>query len=253
MPQTIDEYIDSVQQDLTVGGLLPKLLDSTQILSLIEKKALPYFYKYYKYSTSMVHYLVDTKEMKRQTDSTGWYYIKLPCEIQAVTWVWEIQNTSLFNIGINAPNLSINLGVTNQPYLSSYVTTVAELGVYKATLDNFSDTLDILSKFTVKFDYNDNNNIFSVLTSLKHRYLVLECEANIQSEYLFDDPLFYKYTLGLAKQQMGRALTYYDFQMPGGVKYNGEGILSEGKEEIKEVEEAIKAMGNSGFIFLNKR
>jgi hypothetical protein len=37
------------------------------------------------------------------------------------------KGASLFQLGLNTPNLSVNLGVTNQPYLSSYVTTIGEL------------------------------------------------------------------------------------------------------------------------------
>jgi hypothetical protein len=41
--------------------------------------------------------------------------------------------------------------------------------------------------------------------------------------------------------------------LPGGIKYNSADMVSGGKEEMKEVEEEIKAMSNSSFFYLIKR
>ena len=75
-------------------------------------------------------------QLYNQNYPLDYNYVNVPCEIQTVVYLYEVRGDSLFQLGINSPNLSVNLGVTNQPYLSSYVTTIGELGVYKTILDS---------------------------------------------------------------------------------------------------------------------
>jgi hypothetical protein len=248
---TIEELIDLIQQDLTVGCALPKLLPDTEIRRIVETKAMPWFFQNYQYAVQKMYYFL-SKDAWSSDEWTKYKYLKLPCEIQTVTWIYTIRDTSLFTLGINAPNLSINMGVTNQPYLSSYVTTIGDLGVYKALLDSFGDMLDQFSKFTVRHHYNQMTNRLNVLTKIEGN-MILEAYANVESEALFADTNFIKYTTGLAKQQLGQLMGRYDFTLPGGVKFNSEGLITEGKENVTEVVEMINGQSKAGFFFMIKR
>lgn len=248
---TIEELIDVIQGELTVSGALPKLLPDLEVRRLIENKVEPWFYQNYLYGVQKTYYHVSHEAFKTE-EWTRYRYIQLPCEIQTISWIYEVRKTSLLSLGINAPNLSINLGVTNQPYLSSYTTTIGELGVYKTVLDSFSDMLNQLSKFTVKFNYNQMNNRLNVLTSIKGD-LILECYANVQKEGLYADPNFISYATAVSKKQLGALMTRYNFNLPGGISYNGDQLISEGNDEISKIEEEIKHIGNSSFMFMVKR
>jgi hypothetical protein len=60
MPQyAIEELIDFVQQDLTVGCALPKVLPDTEIRRFVETRAVKWFYQNYQYAVSKVYYFVD--------------------------------------------------------------------------------------------------------------------------------------------------------------------------------------------------
>jgi hypothetical protein len=258
---TIEELIDVVQGELTISCALPKLLPDLEIRRIIENKAAPWFYQNYYYAVQKIYYYID-KRAFHTDEFTKYRYITLPCEIQTISWIYETRDRSLFNVGINAPNLSINLGVTNQPYLSSYVTTIGELGVYKTVLDSFSDMLDILSKYTVKFQYNQMNNRLNILSGgnntlsdVGHHYesMILEAYANVENEALFADPMFVMYVTGLAKQQLGALMTRYNFNLPGGIQYNGDSLISEGKEEMQRVIDEIKGQSNSAWFVMVKR
>jgi hypothetical protein len=48
---------------------------------------------------------------------------------------------------------------------------------------------------------------------------------------------------------MGR----YDFQLPGGIKIQAADLVSQGKEEVKEVEEEIKGQSNSTWFIMVKK
>ena len=248
---SVEEFIDFVQNELTISCSLPKTLPDANIRLIIEKRALPYFYRWYQYAVQKMYFLI-YKEAFFTEEFTKYNYVNVPCEIQSVTYLHEVRGESLFQLGINTPNLSVNLGVTNQPYLSSYVTTIGELGVYKTVLDSMSDMLNQLNKYTLKYQFNQLNHRLHILTNVKY-HVIMEAYANIPAENLFKEDLFFKYVVGYSKQQLGNLVGRYDFTLPGGVKIQAADLVTQGKEEVKEVEEEIKGQSTSSFFIMVKR
>lgn len=248
---TIDELIDLVNSELTFDCQIPQILNTRTIRRIITTQAQPWFYQNYRYAVQQAYYLIDRSLMEtKEFTRDKWIY--LPAEIQSVTWLYKVNRDSLFQLGLNAPNLSINLGISNQPYLSSYVTTIGELGVYKTVLDNMSDMLDQFSLFTVKYDYNQMANRLAILTNVKDD-LVAECYANVEPEHLYADPLFINYIIGMSKMKIGEMVGRYDFKMPGNVTYNSQMMLDEGRQMVDKVEETVKGMPNADFFYMVKR
>lgn len=248
---TQEEFIDFVQQDLSIGYALPIELPCTEIQRFIETQALDWFYQNYFYSVIKMYYFLD-KEAFKTDEFTRFRYITLPDEIQTIPYIYQIMGTSLFQLGINVPNLSVNMGVSNQPYLSSYTSTIAELGVYKSIIDSMSDMLNQMNKYTVRYDFNYPMHRLHILSDVRYD-LILECYANAPKEFLFTDPQFQKYVIGWSRQQLGRLLGRYDWNLPGGVKINSDALVNEGKEGMKEVEEYIKGQSQTGFFYMVKR
>jgi hypothetical protein len=243
--------VDLVQNELTISCALPRTLPDNNVRQIIETRALPWFYRTYQFAVQKMYFLI-VKEAFFSEEFTKYNYVDVPCEIQSVTYLYEVRGSSLFQLGINQPNLSVNLGVTNQPYLSSYVTTIGELGVYKTILDNMSDMLNQLNKYTLKYNFNQLNHRLHILTNVKYD-VIMEAYANIPRENLFRDDLFFKYVVGYSKIQLGNLTGRYDYTLPGSVKINSADLVSQGKEEVKEVEESINGMSNSSFFFMVKR
>ncbi len=248
---SIEELIDFVQNDITIGCSLPKVLPDTEIRRFVETRAKEWFYQNYQYAVSKQYYFVD-KTAFTTDEYTKYRHIELPCEIQSISYVYQMRGESLLQLGINTPNMSVNLGVTNQPYLSSYVTTIGELGVYKTLIDNLSDMMNQLNLYTTKFHFNYRTHRFNVLTNVKY-HLILECYVNIPDEDLFTDPYFIKYVTAWSKWQMGNLTGRYTMQLPGGVTINNTDLVTQGREEMKEVEEDIKNMSQGAFFFMVKR
>ena len=249
---TIEELIDFVQSDITIYGTLPKNLPDQAIRQFVETRALPWFYMNYIYAVSLMYYYVDKCAFEQET-FTRFSYIDLPCEIQSISWIHQVRSVNMLQLGLNNPNLSVNLGVTNQPYLSSYVTTIGELGTYKAIIDSMSDMLDQMTLFTSKYHFNEQTSRLNILTHV-NTSLILEAYINIPQENLFADNYFIKYVTAWAKMQQGNLLGRYDFNLPGAVKINSSEMVTQGKEEMKEVEEAVKSMSsNSSFFVMVKK
>ncbi len=248
---TIDEFIDLVQTEISVSCALPKTLPDANLRQIIETRALPWFYRNYQYAVQKIYYLIK-KEAFFTEEFTKYNYVNVPCEIQSVVYLYEVKSASLFSLGINSPNLSVNMGVTNQPYLSSYVTTIGELGVYKTLLDNMSDMLNQLNKYTLKYSFNQLNHRLHILTKVEND-VIIEAYANIPQENLFKDDLFFKFCVGWAKVQLGNMMGMYDFVLPGNVKINHANLITQGQAEIKEVEEEVKAQSTSSWFVMVKK
>ena len=101
-----------------------------------------------------------------------------------------------------------------------------------------SDMLNQMNKYTLKHHFNQLNHRIHILTNVKYD-VVMEAYANIPQENLFKEDLFFKYVTGYAKQQLGNMVGRYDFTLPGGIKINAADLISQGKEEVKEVEEEV--------------
>ena len=248
---TIEELIDLVQNELTISCALPKSLPDANIRQIVETRALPWFYRSYQFAVQKIYFFIH-KDAFATEEFTRYSYVTVPCAIQSVVYLYEVRGDSLFQLGINTPNLSVNLGVTNQPYLSSYVTTIGELGVYKTVLDSMSDMLNQLNKYTLKYQFNQLNHRLHILTNVQHN-VIMEAYANIPQENLFRDDLFFKYVTGYAKQQLVNMMGRYDFTLPGGVKIQAADLVSQGKEEVKEVEEEVKGQSTSSWFIMVKR
>lgn len=245
---TIEELIDIVQLELSVGCALPKTLPDADIRRVIETRAMPWFYKNWFYAVQKMYFFIN-KQAFFTEEFTQYNYVNVPCEIQSVVYLYEVRDASLYQLGINQPNLSVNLGVTNQPYLSSYVTTIGELGLYKTVIDSMSDMLDQLNKYTLKYSFNYLQNRLHILTPV-NSHVIMEAYANIPAQYLFQEELFIKYVTAYAKVQLGNMVGRYDFNLPGGFKIQASDLISQGQAEIKEVEEVAKDQGGSTSFFV---
>lgn len=244
---TLVEIVDYINSDLTMSGALPCILPQDEIKRLVIKDALPWFYENYQWSVIKGYYLIPQENLKSEQFSK-YKHITLPDEIQNIVWVYGLESRSLFELGVSAPNLSVNLGVTNQPHLSSFTTTVGELGVYKTVIDGFADMLNKLSKHTLKYDFNFGSKELHLLTYVDND-LIVESYIQIPKEDLFEVDKFRRYALALSKLQMGRMLTRYNFSLPGGIQMNGDAIKAEGQEELDKVREEIKGQSTTAWFF----
>lgn len=251
----LDEFIDKVQSALTMSGALPCYLSNAEIERIVRDEAMPWFY--WNYHPALERgYVFIPKETLKETSNAGEKYTVLPKEVRSVIWTKAVNDRSLFQVGINAPGMSINMGVANQPFLTSFMTSVGEIGIYKVIIDSFADVLNSLTKNTIKSDYNPNSNVYKVLTSIGSDIttgLVLECYMHIAPEALFKDNHFIRYVIALSRIQLANLISFNDMPLPGSVKLNAAGIQAQGESEKEKVETAIKEMTNSGWFFMTRR
>lgn len=248
---TIEMIVDYVQADLTFSGLMPKVLPDTEILRLIKEKALEWFYKNYQLAVMKSYFLLDKSFLKHeQYTRTG--YLIMPEEVENIVRITEINDPSLFRIGIQAPNLSINFGVTNQPYLTSFVTNVGELGVYRQILSAFSDEINKMARNYTKYSFNPVNKRLHILDEVRSN-MMLDVYVRIEQEELFHNQLFKDYIVGLSRVRLGEALGRLNFNMPGNFQYNAADIISQGQDLLDKTTEKVKDTSPASSFFIMKR
>jgi hypothetical protein len=175
----------------------------------------------------------------------------MPEEVEAITRIMKVDDPSLFRLGIQAPHLSINLGVTNQPFLTSFVTTAGDLAVYRSAIAAFSDEINKLTKNTLKFDYNHVDKRLHILTNVETD-LVYDVYVRIEQEELFDHQLFKDYIIGLSRVRLGEAIGRFNFNMPGNFQYNASDMISQGEKLVDEVKEKIKGETQASWFFMSR-
>jgi len=247
---TIEQLIDIVQADLTMSGLFPKTLPDTEIYRIIKEHALEWFYKNYQFAVIKAYYWM-SYDCFLTEQYTQYKYFVLPEEIENIVRIVKVDDPSLFQLGIQAPHLSINLGVTNQPFLTSFVTTVGDLAVYRSVISAFSDEINKMNKQTLKFRYNHINKRLNLLTNVDTD-LVFDVYVRIQPEELFDFHLFKDYVIGLSRVRFGEAVGRFNFQMPGNFSYNADSMISQGQAMVDKVVEKIKGETQSGWFFMSR-
>lgn len=250
MSMTIDQLIDIVQGDLTISGLFDKILPDIEIQRLIREEALEWFYKNYQFSKIKMFYFLEKQFMTTEQYSRNQYLI-LPPEIEDIVRIVKIDNPTLFRLGIQAPHLSINMGVTNQPFLTSFVTTAGELGVYRSVISSFADQINKMTANTLRFNYNHISKRLMFLTVIDTD-LMLEVYSRIEEEELFDNVYFKQYIIGLSQMRMGQALGRFNFNLPGNFQYNSADMISQGKEKMDAVIEKIKSETNTAWFIMDR-
>jgi len=247
---SIEQLVDLVQTELTVSGLFPKTLPNNEIYRIIKEHALEWFYKNYHYSVIKSYYYMKQKCFTTELYSKFKYFI-LPEEVESITRIIKIDDPSLFRLGIQAPHLSINLGVTNQPFLTSFVTTAGDLGVYRSIISAFSDEINKMNKQTLKYDFNHHDHRLHMLTNVETD-LVFEVYVRIDQEDLFDAQIFKDYVIALSKIRLGEALGRFSFNMPGNFQYSPQDVISQGEKLLESVKEKIKGETQAGWFFMSR-
>jgi hypothetical protein len=250
MSMTIDQLVDIVQADLTISGLFDKVIPDIEIIRLVREEALDWFYKNYQFSKLKMFYYMEKSFMTTEQYHRNQYLI-LPPEIEDIVRIIKIDNPTMFRLGIQAPHLSINMGVTNQPFLTSFVSTAGELGVYRSVISNFADQINKMTTNTIRFNFNHISKRLMFLTGI-NTDMMLEVYSRIEEEEMFDNVYFKQYVIGLCQTRMGMALGRFNFNMPGNFQYNASDMISQGQEKMNKVIEKIQSETNTAWFIMDR-
>lgn len=256
-----DEFVDRIQVFLNVSCMLPTMLTNVEINRLVQYQVLPWFYRKYQYATERTYYYIPHDTLLSSPDgdpsspmAAGAKYCYLPPDVMAVVYSPYIANQSrLFSIGSNPAIMNVEIGL-NQAYTPSFLTSLGDFGIYRGVLDGFADALNEFRKNTTKYTYSPDSKRLMILTSVPPEHgLIVEVEAKVPPEFLYENDLVYKMACGYALQSMAMVGSRFDIPLPGDAKLNVADLRTLGERMVTEVQDEIKGITNSSFFYLSRR
>lgn len=242
---TQDEFIATVQQELSVACALPFTVPVNEIQRIIKYSA-DWFYKKYEDAVEERYYFIPTAFFKTdqfKKDRT----VTMP---DCVFSIWGLKKLKedfarsmsfdgTADFGIErlflSDSVSIGQGTENLMY---YVLNLYWLDVASHVINH-----------TVSFNYNRNSHRLFISGQTPDRDCVAMCYVKVPMEHLMNDEVFYRYVVAKCKIQLSRILGTFNFNLPGNIQINYDLIRSEGQDEVTKIEEEIKGDEGMDFFF----
>lgn len=250
-------FIDMVSNNITLYGQIPYNIPQKMIIDIIKISA-RLFYRLYWKSTQKFLYRIQLQDIVDYTKSENalpdypgmvGYQVKLPGYIALVKEVYEtnvagqptsqelIENVQLLQR--SAPYGQTLLGINNALY-------IMEAGCRMIEENNYNSIFGT----SVPFNFQPLTKIFHIKKKLTNN-IVLETEANVDIQYLYQDDLFYRHVVGRTKQELLRLIGGHTFPLSGGGTINAENICNN-LEDITVVEDILKNSSGVGDIILQR-
>lgn len=240
---TRQEFIDLIKAEITVGCALPYSVPETEYHRIINQ-ALNWAYINYQYAVT-VQYFVIKKSIFGQPDFKKTRSILLPDCVVSIFELKEIkghQKLSYFGADFSAEKM-----IAQEIYLSPFN---ADDMVLRTAYESYLDLSRAFFLERIAFNYNHNSRELTILGRDPKFDVWLHAYVKIPEEKLFEDWTFQRYCTAQAKISLGRILTMFSFNLPGGITINGDNIKSEGKEELDEILEKIDSENPPDWMFI---
>jgi len=231
---TKGELIQEVIDELSASCVMANKLSTGEIERII-KRTEKWFWD--NYEDSLEHrYMVlknpvfNTEEF-RQTRA-----IQMPDCVESVWELREINGGSF--LGTIDKDFSDNKLIGSEVFMSgnlgdNLVTLASRMSFFDQAkafmLERISHTWNHLTKKIFISGRNPSRDVF------------LQVHVRIPLDRLYEDQFFLRYVIGKAKISLGNTLGRFTYNLIGGVTINYQDLLSQGSEEVKQVEEEIQS------------
>lgn len=266
--ECLNDFIESVQAEMSVNCSLPFNIPGESIAQLA-KNAKQLFYKMYEDAhEEMFIAIPHTEILKKQfghgvanmkgegdkevlKDRRGTY--KLPEGVISVVGVYEIGGWSGeagWNSGLLGKT-SGDISLHRMVYQSVYDRTMAisaDNTMYYICTEAFLDMSRQIFQNMISFRYNRLTNNLRFLGELPKDDVVLDVLVRVPDCDLYNDEMFRRYVIADCKNQLGRILNSFTYNLPGNVSINAEAIANEGNEEKAAIIQELKDMSGAWYI-----
>ena len=266
--ECLNDFIESIQAEMSVNCSLPFNIPAESIAQLT-KNAKQLFFKMYEDAHEEMFIAIPREEiMKKQfghgvaqmkeegdksvlKDRRGTY--KLPEGVISVVGVYEIGGWSGeagWNSGLLGKT-SGDISLHRMVYQSVYDRTMAisaDNTMYYICTEAFLDMSRQIFQNMISFRYNRLTNNLRFLGELPKDDVVLDVLVRVPDCDLYNDEMFRRYVIADCKNQLGRILNAFSYQLPGNISINSEAIANEGNTEKEAIIQELKDMSGAWYI-----
>jgi hypothetical protein len=240
-----DEFIQEIQDEITVGCSLPFSVPKKEIERII-KYGEKWIYKKYEDAVEERYYTIKVSQLN-DANFKAYRTIQLPECIYSVNTLTQInQGFGSSNPFSNMADFSLEKALfKNINDLSNSTEALMEYVVY----ESFIDLSQHMLTHPVSYNYNRITRDLVILGETPTSDLVLQVYNKVPLEDLMEDEIFYRYCVAKAKTQLARILGAFDFKLPGGVSINYDTYKEEGVNELEKLEEELKSDEGMDWFF----
>lgn len=266
--ECLNDFIESIQAEMSVNCSLPFSIPAESIAQLA-KNAKQLFLKSYEDAHEEMFIAIPHKEiMKKQfghgvahmegegdkkvlKDRRGTYM--LPEGVISVVGVYEIGGWSGeagWNSGLLGKT-SGDISLHRMVYQSVYDRTMAisaDNTMYYICTEAFLDMSRQIFQNMISFRYNRLTNNLRFLGELPKDDVVIDVLVRVPDCDLYNDEMYRRYVIANCKQQLGRILNSFTYNLPGNVSINSEAIADEGKQEMENIMQELRDMSGAWYI-----
>ena len=231
-----DEFIQEIQDEITVGCSLPFSVPKKEIERII-KYGEKWIYKKYEEAVEERYYTIKKSQLE-DANFKNYRTIQLPECIYSVNSVTQIDTA--FNSSTpfsNMADFSLEKALfKNINDISNSTEALMEYVMY----ESFIDLSRHILYHPISYNYNRLSRDLVILGETPTADMVLQVYNKVPLEDLMGDEIFYRYCVAKAKTQLARILGAFDFKLPGGISINFDAYKDEGVNELEKLEEELK-------------
>jgi hypothetical protein len=238
---TKQELVETVQRELDVSFALPSQLQPTEIERIIDQTSV-WFYENYREAVEMQYYIMSVDEFRR-TEFKSTRTITMPECVVSVFEVKEITGAGL--IGTIDRDFADNKLIASEIYLSPFT---GDSLVFRTAQYQFFDLTRAFFLEWIRYDFNRRTRKLKILGRDPHKDVFFNTYVKIPDDKLYEDYYFIRYVTAKSKIALGRMLSFFDYNLMGGIKVNSQDIKAEGNEEIAKIEQEIKDQDTADYF-----
>ena len=137
--------------------------------------------------------------------------------------------------------------VASEIYLSPFT---GDSLVFRTAQYQFYDLTRAFFLEWIRYDYNRRTKKLKILGRDPNKDVMLNTYVKIPDDKLYEDYYFIRYVTAKSKISLGRMLSFFDYNLMGGIKVNAQDIKAEGESEVEKIEQEIKDQDSADYFMV---
>ena len=238
---TKQELVETVQRELDVSFALPSQLQPSEIERIIDQCSV-WFYENYREAVEMQYYFMSASEFSKP-EFKKYRSVTMPECVVSVFEVKEITGAGL--IGNIDKDFADNKLIASEIYLSPFT---GDSLVFRTAQYMFYDLTRAFFLEWIRYDFNRRTKKVKILGRDPSKDVAFNTYVKIPDDKLYEDYYFFRYVTAKSKIALGRMLSFFDYNLMGGIKVNAADIKQEGETEIEKIEQEIKDQDTADYF-----
>ena len=238
---TKNELVDVVSRELDVSFALPSQIQPSEIERIIDQASV-WFYENYREAVEMQYFIMKSDEF-RKPEFQKQRVVQMPKCVVSVFEVKEITGAGL--IGTIDRDFADNKLIASEIYLSPFT---GDSLVFRTAQYQFFDLTRAFFLEWIRYDFNRRTGKVKILGRDPTRDVFFNTYVRIPDDKLYEDYYFFRYVTAKAKIALARQLSFFDYNLMGGIKVNAQDIRSEGETELEKIEQEIKDQDTADYF-----